>query len=239
MISNPFYYKFHPSEFYEFSVRIISILNALDTEILGLSKPLSEASVATKRLGEMLKLSSGKDKTYALLKADSLRNDAISAIKHYLLACQKRNNTTWQVSAKLLIEAIQKYGWQLEKDCIEEESSKIEMLLNDLKEFPQLKEALDTLNMKEWLYELEDAQRAVDLHVRNCFGNISFEESSLCKEIKNSYDLVFRYVDVMQQIQPNRIYVQIINKINQTIDEFNSEVRSRANKNGLIAEAVD
>ncbi|MGQ1787378.1 MULTISPECIES: DUF6261 family protein [unclassified Saccharicrinis] len=232
-IENPYFYKYQANDYLKFSKRLFPILEQLDVEKLGLAKPMSTAQKAFYKLQDNILSKKHAACNSGLVNSDAIRSDAIAGIKNYLLACQKKINPEWKVNARLLIEAVRKYNWHLELESNDQKTIKIRSLLKDIQNLPQLSEAVKTLNMKKWIDELSEAQNKFEVALRNSIEDIPSNENCSCTEIRNSFELIFKFIDLMQLIQPNPVYSSVIHDINAVIYEFNSEVRSRKTSDNI------
>ncbi len=229
-IENPLFYMFRIDEYYQFSNRVIPIIKQLDTETLGLAGPIDKIDKANEMLRSYLDSDSSVPCNLALIKADMILSDAFMGLKTYLLACQKKLSQEWKVNSRLLIEAIKKYGWWLEMESSSDKGRKIRKFINDIKDLPQLSEAVEKLQMQNWIDELWELLNKLEVVNRSHIEDMPENQICVCTEIRNSYELLFKYIEIMQRIQPNEIFSHIIKDINNVVNEFNSEVRSRKGK---------
>ena len=224
-IEDPLFRKFSAKEFYSFSKRILPILDQLDAESLGLAKPLATAQKSFYVLQSHFNSNSVIPCNQSMVNADGNRSDAFVGFRNYLLACERRNNQELKYNARILLDAIKKYGWDLELESSVSKTNKLSELLKDIRVLPILSKALATLNMKEWFNELDEAQNRFMAVNRNNVEDRPQSGSCACTEIRNSLGLVFRYIELMQLIQPNHLYLSVIKDFNVVINEFNNEVQ--------------
>ncbi|GAF02943.1 DUF6261 family protein [Saccharicrinis fermentans] len=225
-IENPYFYKYQDIDYLNFSKRLFPILEQLEVETLGLAKPMSTAQRAFYTIQKAIQTKKNTACNSTLINTDAIRSDAIVAIKNYLQACQKKIQPEWKAHSKFINEAIKKHHWYVESASMEEKTKRIKALLKDIQEIPQLSSAIQKLHMQTWFDELSEAQNKFELALRNNIENSPTQDNCACTDMRNSFELMFKFIELMQQIQPNPVYACVIRDINTLINEYNQKVQS-------------
>ncbi len=228
MIETPLFYLYRTEEYLALSNQILSVFELVDSEVMGLSKPLIIAQKAHNELAQLSRKSELQSYTQSVITADGSRDDALMAIKLYLKACERRIDVKWKDAARLILDELRSCGWDIENESYEKESIQIRKLLHDLNTDKQLSAAVNTLKLQGWVTELQESQAAFEFAVQARrqleAGNENINSETACRNIRISLELVFNYIDVMNKIQPNKTNRQIIDKINEVIKSFNASL---------------
>ncbi len=131
MIEIPLFYKFHISEYFSFSDRILQTIIRHNLEELGLTTPVEKVQTSHDQLNDALTKTISKELTSEVVEADASRDDAFAGMKYYFQACQKSSITEWQDAANLLLTRVRHYGWTMNSASYNEQSTQTLNLLSD------------------------------------------------------------------------------------------------------------
>jgi hypothetical protein len=231
MIESLAFYSLKNDEYYTFGNKVRGVLSDFDLEAL-LLKPLhGRVEAAVNLLDEALVKTSTKPLTLSLNEADRDRDNGFLALRFNLLACSKRLKPEWNKAANLLIDAIRTYGWTLQSEPFATETSKLRNLIADFEGKPNLKAAIELLQLTEWLAELKQSQLNFEttdksrLELKASRTEIKAEEA--CLEVRKSCELLFQYINMTQELNPNDEFAKITRLMNEVIAEFTLTINQR------------
>lgn len=222
-------------EYFTFGQKVLDVLSDFNLDLLKLIPLQGRVKVAVENLDEALVKTSTKIYTISLADADERRDLAFLAFRYNLVACSKRLKPEWNEAANLLIVTLRTYGWSLQTENYSTESSKLNNFVTDLEQKPKLKAAVELLQLTDWVNELKQSQldfEASDktrLELKASRSEIKTEDA--CLDIRKSCELLFQYINMMQELNPQDDFVVITRLLNEVIDEFTFTINQRKGKN--------
>jgi hypothetical protein len=234
MIKNLSFHLLRRDEYYTFGIKVLDVLSGFNLETVQLIPLHGRVKKGVDKLDHALVKSSTTTYTLNLAEADVKRDCAFLALRYNLLACSKRLQPEWNSAANLLIATIRSYGWNLHKENYSTESSKLKNFLADLEEKPELKSAVAFLNLDNWINELKQSQidfESIDkarLELKASRSEVKTADA--CLEIRKSCELLFQYINMMQELNPQDEFIVITRLLNEVIDEFTFTINQRKGK---------
>ncbi|WP_321514847.1 DUF6261 family protein [Marinifilum fragile] len=235
MIENMSFYSLQRDEFYTFGKRIIGVFTGYDLETLNLKKPYDKLPLAVNMLDEAMIKNSTAALTTDVVNKDTRRDDGLVAFRNYLRACEKRLKPEWRQAARLILNAIKVYGVNLHREAYSSESARLNNLIADLENKPELKAAIALLLLTEWVAELKQAQVDFEIaekaRIDSKASTSEIKTDDACLEVRKACEFLFQYLELNNQLDPKDEYKQIMRKINEVIAEFMSAIKARKTRN--------
>ncbi|MFA8434085.1 MAG: DUF6261 family protein [Marinifilaceae bacterium] len=238
MIENMSFYALHRDEYFTFGKRIHGVFSGSDLDALQLTFPVNNLSNSIDMLDAALVKSSTIPLTVDVIEKDNRRDDSFLAIRFYLQACARRLKPVWRRAAELVLSTISVYGMRLHKESYSTESARLNNLITDLETKPELKEAIVTLSLTEWVAELKQAQQdfeeAEKARTVAKASTTDIKTEDACNALRKDCEFLFQYLQLNYQINPTNEYKQLIRLINEVISEFMTVIRSRKARNSKV-----
>ncbi|WP_282015562.1 DUF6261 family protein [Marinifilum flexuosum] len=235
MIENMSFHALHRDEYFTFGKRVKEIFTGYELEPLNLKHPYDRVVAALTNLDEAMIKNSTAALTTEVVNKDIRRDDGFVALRNYLRACEKRLKPEWQKAARLVLNEIRVYGVNLHKESYSAESARLNNLLSDFENKPELKAAITLLLLTEWVAELKQAQAEFEtaekarIDAKASTSEIKTDEA--CLELRKTLEFLFQFMELNYQMTPSEEYKQIMRKINEVIAEFMSAIKARKTRN--------
>lgn len=173
--------------------------------------------------------------TPELQKRKEIRNDAFSGLKEYCKACFKKHKTeAYHKAAAALHTILKQYSTIILNKGYNEQTDTIHRLLNELSE---MKSQIQTINAKEWVEDLINAQeefenfyhQKVDQEIDEDFPQVSEMMNSLKKHLHT----LLMCLDIVEELRPKKL-ADIGPKINEFIIDTMTIARARKTRKGNV-----
>ena len=244
MIESLAFHSLRRSEYFTFGTRILGILEDFNLEGLQLTPINGRISAAVNELDEALVKTSTKLLTKTVGGADKFRDSGFLAIRYTLIGCSKRLKPEWNEAANLLLNTIRSYGWSLHLENNATETSLLKNLIADFENKPDLKAAIELLGLGEWLAELKQSQvdfeDTVQARMEEKASTTEIKTVDACAKVRKSCELLFQYINMTQELNPNDDLAQMTRLINEVIAEFTTSINLRkASRNSNEEETTE
>jgi len=243
MIEGLAFYSLKRDEYYTFGYKVLDVLSGFDTETLQLKPLQGRVENAVSLLDEALVKTSTRILTLSMSESDKNRDNSFLAFRYMIVACSKRLNPAWNAAANLLIDTVKSYGWTLQNENYSTESSRLNNLIADLETKSDLKAAVALLGLNDWLVEMKQSQRdfemAEKLRVEAKASKCEVKTEDGCREIRKACELLFQYINMTQELNPNEDFVRITRLLNEVIAEFNTSINIRKSRNSKEEETPE
>ena len=231
MISLISFSSLRVDEYFTFGKRVLERLNSIDATALNLTGPKEKLQESINKLDEALIKSSTKDLTQLIANADSDRDESFVALCRLVEACNKRIKPEWKYPTQQLLHTIQDYGRNLQNFSYAKESSRLNNLLSDLENKEELTSAIEMIGAQEWVAELKNAQQIFEEKIeirgdrRACTSYMNSHDA--CLLVRDACVALFKYLDVMNEFNPNDDFKLLESKINEIITDFAAIINAR------------
>lgn len=172
----------------------------------------------------------GKDLRNELFDADLFRDDLLSAIILILKGYLKWNKAGKVEAAGTLLDAINNHGKGIIHLTIENESAKLDSILNIFDE-PEKVAAIEMVNLSELCADLKAAQASLKAIYQQS-AQIESEKSEILSpsavknDTQNQLNKVIDYLNAMVDVDGAK-YGALASKIAQFIDDLNMKIKIR------------
>lgn len=162
---------------------------------------------------------------------DSLRDSCYLALRHYIVACNKRDKPEWENATNALIVILKSYGWSLHNFSDSKQSSKLSSLIQEINNSTVLKGHISTISADAWLKELSNAQAQYDSALKQRMseniGIPEIETNKVFKNIRTIIGKIFKYIDIMYGINRDSNYKDTIADLNSVIAPVAQNIKAR------------
>ena len=181
------------------------------------------------------------DKTYQKVRKSELtdiiesidirRDNAFDAFKYYVHACSLRNEPEISDAAKVVKITIKSIGWTLQKDGLNEETSKLKTLFNEIENSVDLTNYIEIIGAKQWYNSLKSEQEEYDKvflkreNQKSDKPNITANEAR--NNLKKDIQELWIYINVINNMNNNKKIDELIGKLSNIVKDTKSIVSSR------------
>ena len=218
-------------EVYNLSNGIKSVTANYTGEGQPLTPVIERHNTAHQKLDTAMMQTQGSALTDKIAEADEAQDERFLALRNYIEANSHRPDNALVDAAERLMLVIRNYGWRLYDTSYSEQTSRMGNLIGDLENDAQCTADINTLNASEWLSEMKTAYNhfvdLVEQRRAESTGKPDFNTGEARKEVKESLNDMFDFIEVMHKVNPDGPYKQLADEINPIIDEIMQIARSR------------
>jgi hypothetical protein len=157
--------RFRNSDYSLLITQLIAILSKFADEVLS---ALSIKRILTVLIGRQPDIDLSLDKnrknpfTSLVETCDQKRDDALDALKYYLLYCTKQIDINIRAAAEVLITTLKTFGWSMQSENNSVQSKQVKSLIAEVENQPELGEALTTCNCAPMFELIKSTQADFD-----------------------------------------------------------------------------
>jgi hypothetical protein len=208
--------------------RVIELLTGLFGEQSALRPAVAVVRNKYEQFIDVLNRTGASEVTIQIANADALRDSLHAALKYQALAFSHRASHPDQARAgKLLVELIEKAGWQAERGYANE-TAQLHRLFKDCAE-QNAAAAIELLGLQNWFADLVDANRtfeaALAKRVDEYTGNDIPALRVARNELKVAVEGLFGYINVMRLAEPGA-YGPAIQGLNELIKDVMANAKA-------------
>ncbi len=164
-IISVYIYKMRNAPFIGFITLLLSRLKAIDPVLLGITAELEALQAKTDEMESVFKMIQKNELSDDITAADLRRDNAWSGIRAYVQSFSYHFNAAKVNAAKLIADTMNLYGGNIVSLPLVEEMAIMSNFINDCKNKPNLKAAINLVGLDEWIQELEAANtNFIDLY---------------------------------------------------------------------------
>ncbi len=179
--------------------------------------------------------------TTQLTEIDNLRGNDIICLRMTAQGLSRHFDPAISAAGSLLVETIDLYGNSIYRMNYEEETAILRNLINDLKTRPNLVDALDKLNLKSLVINLEkNNNRFRELYLTRV-ADKSNEDSTVAEYIKETnlqYQALVRTIESIAYLNASDASLNIIAEINTLIQRHQEKLQFRNKRRERIKESI-
>jgi hypothetical protein len=165
--------------------------------------------------------------TVKINAADRMRDLRFLGFKNYVEACSYRKQEGWQEAAVQIKAAIERYGNDLYRLSLPEETAALQNLMSDLEQEP-LKAACDVIQLLPWIEELNLAQTHFEaLRQQQNSQDHSVNKTLLetRKPLNRAVKNLLKMIELQQVVQESDAFNAMVNQIDNLIATSMSSAR--------------
>jgi hypothetical protein len=211
---------------FTFVKEVIAIINAAGIDLTILTNFLIKTNACFQDYDTALFRDFVDPYTTKISEADRQRDQRFLGFKNYVEACSYRKDESWQQASKQILDAIERYGNDLYRYSLPEESAALRNLITDLQQEP-LKSACTTIEMTSWLAEMSESQSEFESLVQQRNNQVANTKTlmetrkPLVKAVKN----LLKMIELQQQIETNDAFKSMVNQLNNLISSSMASAR--------------
>ncbi len=238
----PAFYKFRNSEFIQYQIDFIKIINQHNPKALQITTQLMALQEQTTAMDDVYKKQLGSTITSELEALDKRRDLAIIGIRSVAEGFTYHHDPAKHTAAGKLLQSIDQYGDRISKQNYQEETTSLRNLTDDWHNILILKAALVTLDLMDWAMELKESNES--FNVKYLERNREYALDSKINVTKLRDGAKARYSDLIAHLTAHAIlspclaYDTVIKEINTLTDQYNDLVQKRSMTNAAIAEEL-
>ena len=157
MLKSISYYSLSANGLFTFTQSIFSLLSEKDLSSFGMTSFIDKAKKLFTNYESALRRDDVNPLTINVQHADEMRDLRFMALKEYFSACLYRESEEWNQAAEDLIRIIKRYGLNLHRYGMAEESAALSNMIEEMKSGP-MNVHIKTIQAEDWLNELEASQ---------------------------------------------------------------------------------
>lgn len=165
---------------------------------------------------------------------DSLRDHGFVNLRTYAQVCAGRKDPTWAQAGQLLVNAIKRTGWGMNRKGNKEETMLVDTLLAEFDNQPKLREAIATINAQEWIDEIREGHASYQQHdllrddAKESKDKVSSKRAA--QELCQAINKLFRYINFHVEFKDSEPYKTLADSLNTTIAESRRTLKQRATR---------
>lgn len=219
------------------------VLNTYNEEDLQLSLVKTKLNTALKKLKDSMKIVHASQITEELASLDSDRDDAWMCFYQLVSSQALRLKPEVRKNAHI-IEAITKLPeMRIHHQGYKEQTATMINFFNRVETRQELRDAIENIDAQDVYDELKDAQAAFEAKeaekVTMAAAKPKSESESAVKDLRKAFDEMSQFLNIMSQMSGKAEYNEIASKINQLIDEVNTNVKARSTRRENAKEELD
>ncbi len=224
--------KFRNAEVISFCNNIINITSGYDWENLGAQSFRSDMIETTKDLEIQINRLSTVNETKSITNASSTFAAIFRMIRHFLKGYELSTIPEEKKAAKQIIDLFRAHNWDLHRENYKIQCVVAEVLLDDCQKEQLIKEAIETLNLGQFIDRMSESVKALDesIQVRKA-KQINLKTDNNTKAIRDriyqQLSALFNYLDAMSTISGYDDIKNMIRQINLSIGEIKTSILLR------------
>lgn len=242
MIRIPMFYRMRIAEYLTYSTRIFKLIENAVTEAISFEPFKTRIANGIQKLEKSTEKVNTQLLTLTVGECDAQRDLAFSALETFALACSKRLNSEISEAGKIILNEIDSLGSGVIRKPMLEESAIINGMVEKLKTNESLNGSLKKLDGEVWLTELEQAQNNFEQAVAERgdakTSRNEGQSDAVCKELRKELEAMFKYLDVMCDIETDEVYKNLAKELNIVTEETNRLIAQRMGRTQNDEEAV-
>jgi len=218
-------------------------LNEADIVTLGLDQIKGRFDGCNEKYKELINPLLGSKLTMSLSQADNERDDVSIFLYSYTKSHCHSPVEAERQAAELILKHFSAQDYPFTRLSYAVQSSKTNSLLYSFETDPDAKKALETLSATRIVGFLKRKAGAFEglVHQRNHEQALRESGAGLesRKELQQSITDICNFVELMNRVNPQEGYAELIRKFNQIIGEFKSELKARHTRKENAESKID
>ncbi|MBI2282354.1 MAG: hypothetical protein HYU71_01440 [Bacteroidetes bacterium] len=219
-------------EFLQFISDILGIVSLNNPVQLQVSGQFTQLQAEYVSLQELFKTDRSNPVTEEIIALDIRRDEAVTGISALINAFTHHFNPAIRNPANLLQANLKLYGAGVARDNYMSETATISSIVGDWKNKPELQAAMVSLQVGDWLTELEQANTAFNTRYISRTQEIGAASPDNIKQkrvnVANAYYALRNHVDAYFTInQGAEPFAKACNEINALVDQYNALLAGR------------
>jgi len=166
---------------------------------------------------------------------DDHRDNGLTNLRDYAQLCTERKNAAWAQAGQLIVNTYRKIGWDMDRMAYADETTRVDTLLSMLKNEPELRQAVETIQAQEWVTEIEEAQASFKQHSTARVDKTAAQEAKsntvqAAKELGEAIAKEFRFIESEIEFYNKAELKDLVFKLNTIIAKYVTLQKQRATR---------
>lgn len=227
------------NEYAQFFQNFLSALYRYDPSALLVQAEYDHLLAMITGIKGLLNEDTGSDMTNELVALDTRRDDAINGVTALINGSAYSSDASLKAAANLLMAHLAAFGPAIARESYQSETSKLQKIVLDWTDKPDLKAAIATLGLDKWKTELEAANTAFDTRyvdrsvaTGTADADRVYEKRPAINEAYNELrEMLDAWYIVKKKTDP---WATAIAAVNGVIKDYNELLAIRAGKEGGV-----
>jgi len=219
------------------------ILDTYDETELQLPLIKTKLKAALTKLEDSMKQLRGSKYTEELAVLDSDRDNAWMCFHHLVSSQAFRLNPEIHKNAHIIESIIKLPEMRIYNQGYKEQTATMINFFNRVETRQELRDAIENIEAQDVYDELKAAQAAFEAKeaekVAMAAAKPKSESEAAVKDLRKAFDEMSQFLNIMSQMSGKAEYNEIASKINQLIDEVNTNVKARSTRRENAKEELD
>jgi hypothetical protein len=225
----------HTNEKGTFAAEVAGAAAPFKTNAPALAAHLQEVDEKRAAFSKTLEKLSTVDLSSLMEIDDDQRDRGINNLCDYAQVCALRKNEKWAQAGQLVVNTIRKVGWNMDLLSYADETNRVDTLLNMLKNEPELKLAIETMQAQDWVTEIEEGQTSFKRHSAERVDKEAVQEAKnnskqAANALGDAVAKLFRFIESEIEFYNKAELKELVVKFNTIIDKYVSLQKQRATR---------
>lgn len=234
-MNTPYLYQYRNGEFIQYMTDVLGFLEPHDVQVLQLAEQQSALAAVVAKLDAAYKEPLNSELTSEIAALDECRDNAFRGLKGATENALRHFNPAVATAAKLLQRNLSAHGDNVPALGYTEETTVLRSLVEDWENKADLKAAVTTVNLGDWLQELKTTNEAFSKLYRERVNqdsqNATPPVSSFRKEAIEAYRNLFTHISAHATLSSDPVYAELLNQIDTLAEKYNQAVNIRTGSN--------
>ena len=218
-------------EYFQLMKNTVSLVNSNDASVLNVVAQNTTLNQKMQEYDTLFKKSTASEITQEIFDIDVRRDNALVGINAVITGNLYHFNPLMKAAATKLDSNLKIYGAKIISQNYQAETASIASFLGDWSGKPTLTQAVNDLNLQDWVTELEAANVLFDqkyLARTQEYGSASPENIlSKREETNQAFYTLKSFLESFSVVQPSAANTKVINEINALAEQYNTLLNNR------------
>ena len=234
-MNNPYLYQYRNGEFIQYMTDVLGFLEPHDVQVLQLAEQQGALAAVVAKLDAVYKEPLNSELTPEIAALDERRDNAFRGLKSATENALRHFNPAVAAAAKLLYRNLSAHGDNIPGLGYTEETTVLRSLIEDWENKADLKAAVTTVNLNDWLQELKTTNEAFAKLYRERVNqdsqNATPPVSNFRPEAIEAYRNLFTHISAHATLSSDPVYAELLNRIDNLAGKYNQVVNIRTGSN--------
>jgi len=235
-MNTPYLNRYRNGEYLQYMTDISELLSKQDLEALQLISKKAILDAIVVKIDAAFKQSPGSGLTQEVTALDDRRDRAIVGLRSITDSYKYHFDINIVGAASVLNDNIVSHGDNIQRLSYQEETAVINSIVKDWETEDDLKEAVSTLNLDNWLTELKNSNITFSSKYLDRVGesalNPSVDIPELRRQATDAYRTLVTHIQAHVTLSGTKAYTAILDQIDVLAGQYNQVVDNRSN-NGI------
>ncbi len=221
------FYLLSHKALYTFAKEVLAIINTAGIDLTAMSGFIDKVTVYFQDFDQALTRDYVDPYTVKVNDADSERDRRFLGFKNYVEACSYRKDDSWQEAAEMIGSVIERYGGDVYRLSLPEESAALTNMMADLQQEPY-RSACNTIDAGDWLSELNTDQAYFESLVQQRNSQDTSNDKTLIatrKPLIKALRNLLKMIELQQQVEASDALNALVNHLNNLITSSMTSAR--------------